>query len=397
MTKRWFPTACRGLVRLWGPWVVILLIALRSASVAAAILPPPVLPLQSPPHVAVSAQNPLHFPNAYGRHPDFPIEWWYITGWLKDRSGHPLGFQLTFFRVRPAKVWANPSAFNARQLIFAEAAISDPAIGHLLTAQRIARSGLGLAGADQNHTQVWIRHWFLQQTPSGYRAVIQGKNMGYRLHFKITQPALLEGPHGISQKGPDPKNASYYYSIPHLQVSGDVTTKGHSQAVHGEAWLDHEWSAAYLPKAAVGWDWLGLNLHNGAALMLFMMRRADGSPLWLSATERSADGRVHYFHAGQIHMQATGWWKSSRTGIRYPVRWQIHVGEQKFSIVPLMDNQEFDASHSSGTIYWEGAVRAISQGTTLGQGYLEMTGYGGRLALGASSAPDGRQTAPKQQ
>jgi Predicted secreted hydrolase len=131
--------------------------------------------------------------------------------------------------------------------------------------------------------------------------------------------------------------------------------------------------------------------------MLFMMRRADGSPLWLSATERSADGRAHYFHAGQIHMQATGWWKSSRTGIRYPVRWQIHVGEQKFSIVPLMDNQEFDASHSSGTIYWEGAVRAISQGKTLGQGYLEMTGYGGRLALGASPAPDGRQTAPKQQ
>lgn len=357
-------------------------------ALAKTTLPAQILPLEPSVPAKVSPQHPLQFPNAYGSHPDFPIEWWYITGWLENAAGHPLGFQLTFFRVRPAQIWANPSAFNPRQLILAEAAISDPQIGHLLTAQRMARAALGLAGAKQNHTQVWIRHWFLQQTPTGYSAAIQGKSMGYQLHFSSTQPPLREGPQGISQKGPNPKNASYYYSIPHLQVRGHITIRGQRQTVHGEAWLDHEWSAAYLPPSAVGWDWLGLNLQHGAALMLFMMRRPDGSPLWLSATERMPDGQVQYFHAGQVHMQATEWWKSPQTGIRYPVRWQIRVGDQTFSINPLMDNQEFNASHSSGTIYWEGAVRALSQGKTIGKGYLEMTGYGGRLALG---------TAPLQQ
>lgn len=377
---------CTGFIFLLLPLLLLSPFAARANE-----LPPAVLPLQPTPRVQVTPQHPLQFPNAYGSHPKFPIEWWYITGWLKNRAGHPFGFQLTFFRVRPNKVWANPSAFNPNQLIFAEAAISDPDVGHLLTAQRIARAGLGLAGADRDHTQVWIRHWFLRQTPDGYHAEIQGKNMGYALQFQQTQPPLLEGPLGISQKGPNPHNASYYYSIPHLQVSGQLRIQGKTEAVKGEAWLDHEWSAAYLPPSAVGWDWLGLNLDHGGALMLFMMRRADGSPLWLSATQRLGNGQVQYFHAGQIHMQATGWWRSPQTGIRYPVRWRIQVGKQDFTVTPLMDNQEFNASHSSGTLYWEGAVRAIHQGKILGKGYLEMTGYGGRLALG--TAPDSAASA----
>ncbi len=323
----------------------------------------------------------MQFPNALGSHPDFPIEWWYVTGWLQSASEKPLGFQITFFRVRPPKVWANPSAFNPRELLFAEAALSDPRIGHLLTAQRAARAGLGLAGADQDHTNVWIRHWYLRQRGRDYEARINGNKIRYRLQFTPTQPALPEGPQGISQKGPDPKNASYYYSLPHLKVSGTVAIKGQQEQVRGEAWLDHEWSAAYLPKKAVGWDWLGINLQDGGALMVFMMRRADGAPFWLAATERNAQGQVHDIPAKDIRMQSTDWWRSPQTGTRYPVRWQIQVGSLHFAIVPLMDNQEFDASRSSGTVYWEGAVRAMMGRQIVGKGYLELTGYGGRLAL----------------
>ncbi len=340
------------------------------------------MPLQPTPDVKVTPQYPMQFPNALGSHPDFPIEWWYVTGWLQSASEKPLGFQITFFRVRPPKVWANPSAFNPRELLFAEAALSDPRIGHLLTAQRAARAGLGLAGADQDHTNVWIRHWHLRQRGRDYEARINGNKIRYRLQFTPTQPALPEGPQGISQKGPDPKNASYYYSLPHLKVSGTVAIKGQQEQVRGEAWLDHEWSAAYLPKKAVGWDWLGINLQDGGALMVFMMRRADGAPFWLAATERNAQGQVHDIPAKDIRMQSTDWWRSPQTGTRYPVRWQIQVGSLHFAIVPLMDNQEFDASRSSGTVYWEGAVRAMMGRQIVGKGYLELTGYGGRLALG---------------
>ena len=361
--------------------LLVLCCGLCGPAQAASSLPGTPLPLQPTPDVKVTPQYPMQFPNALGSHPDFPIEWWYVTGWLQSASEKPLGFQITFFRVRPPKVWANPSAFNPRELLFAEAALSDPRIGHLLTAQRAARAGLGLAGADQDHTNVWIRHWHLRQRGRDYEARINGNKIRYRLQFTPTQPALPEGPQGISQKGPDPKNASYYYSLPHLKVSGTVAIKGQQEQVRGEAWLDHEWSAAYLPKKAVGWDWLGINLQDGGALMVFMMRRADGAPFWLAATERNAQGQVHDIPAKDIRMQSTDWWRSPQTGTRYPVRWQIQVGSLHFAIVPLMDNQEFDASRSSGTVYWEGAVRAMMGRQIVGKGYLELTGYGGRLAL----------------
>ena len=361
--------------------LLVLCCGLCGPAQAASNLPGTPLPLQPTPDVKVTPQYPMQFPNALGSHPDFPIEWWYVTGWLQSASEKPLGFQITFFRVRPPKVWANPSAFNPRELLFAEAALSDPRIGHLLTAQRAARAGLGLAGADQDHTNVWIRHWHLRQRGRDYEARINGNKIRYRLQFTPTQPALPEGPQGISQKGPDPKNASYYYSLPHLKVSGTVAIKGQQEQVRGEAWLDHEWSAAYLPKKAVGWDWLGINLQDGGALMVFMMRRADGAPFWLAATERNAQGQVHDIPAKDIRMQSTDWWRSPQTGTRYPVRWQIQVGSLHFAIVPLMDNQEFDASRSSGTVYWEGAVRAMMGRQIVGKGYLELTGYGGRLAL----------------
>ena len=361
--------------------LLVLCCGLCGPAQAESSLPGTPLPLQPTPDVKVTPQYPMQFPNALGSHPDFPIEWWYVTGWLQSASEKPLGFQITFFRVRPPKVWANPSAFNPRELLFAEAALSDPRIGHLLTAQRAARAGLGLAGADQDHTNVWIRHWYLRQRGRDYEARINGNKIRYRLQFTPTQPALPEGPQGISQKGPDPKNASYYYSLPHLKVSGTVAIKGQQEQVRGEAWLDHEWSAAYLPKKAVGWDWLGINLQDGGALMVFMMRRADGAPFWLAATERNAQGQVHDIPAKDIRMQSTDWWRSPQTGTRYPVRWQIQVGSLHFAIVPLMDNQEFDASRSSGTVYWEGAVRAMMGRQIVGKGYLELTGYGGRLAL----------------
>ncbi|MEY2342031.1 lipocalin-like domain-containing protein [Acidithiobacillus sp. IBUN Pt1247-S3] len=347
---------------------------------AIAALPPANLPELATPQVSVSTLQPLHFPNAFGSHPKFPLEWWYITGHLHNSSGQELGFQVTFFRLRPPKVWDNPSAFNPRQIYFAQAAISDPKIGHLLTAQRIARGGMGLAGAKENSTDVWIDHWSLRQNGSDYVAKVDGKEIAYDLRFHATQPPLLEGPHGVSQKGPNPQNASYYYSIPQLQVRGTLRLGDQNENVRGSAWLDHEWSVAYLPKQAVGWDWMGINLVHGGALMLFQMRKADGEALWLEGTWRHADGKVQYLHRQQIHLQPLRFWHSPKTGNRYPVAWRVAIPGLQFTLQPLMNNQEFVATQSTGNVYWEGAVQAVTKNhEKIGSGYLELTGYGGNL------------------
>ncbi len=361
---------------------LLLLCILALPWVALAAPAPAQLPQLPTPPVRVSPSDPLHFPNAYGSHPRFPLEWWYITGQLHNKSGQQLGFQITFFRLRPPTVWDNPSAFNPRQIYFAQAAISDPRLGHLLTAQRIARGGLGLAGADKDRTDVWIEHWSLRQKGKEIQARIDARQIAYDLHFRLTQAPLLEGPEGVSQKGPDPQNASYYYSIPQLAVDGSLRIDHKTESVQGTAWLDHEWSAAYLPKNAVGWDWMGINLAHGAALMLFQMREADGKALWLAGTWRHADGTVQYLRTGQIQLHPLRFWQSPATGNRYPVAWQVQIPGLHFELEPLMNDQEFIATRSTGSVYWEGAVTALAQGKQIGTGYLELTGYGGRLQMG---------------
>ncbi len=349
----------------------------------ASTLPPQTLPLLPTPHVQVTPARPLKFPNALGSHPQFPLEWWYVTGHLQSAEGSRLGFQLTFFRLRPPKVWANPSAFNPSQIYFAQAAISDPQIGHLLTAQQASTGSLGLGGASKDQTDVWLGHWRLQQRGSTYLAQVQGQQFSFQLQLQPTQPPLLEGPLGVSQKGPNPHNASYYYSIPQLRVRGNLQRDGRTVEVHGSAWLDHEWSKAYLPKNAVGWDWLGINLKDGGALMLFQMRNKEQQPLWLAGTWRHANGQVQYLHGSEIRWQALHHWRSPSTGIRYPIRWQIQIPGLRFVIQPLMQDQEFQAQESTGNTYWEGAVDIRERGKSLGSGYLELTGYGGQLQMGS--------------
>ncbi|AEK58892.1 lipocalin-like domain-containing protein [Acidithiobacillus caldus] len=369
---------------------------LLAPSSMASPLPPPHLPVEKTPKVAVTTAQPMRFPNAYGSHPDFPLEWWYVTGHLHDASGQTYGFQVTFFRVRPAKVWDNPSAFNPRQLIFAQAAIADPHIGHLLTAQRSATTAMDLAGAAQDRTRVWLDSWRLQQDGKDYETNIHSRHFHLNLRLEATQAALLEGPDGVSQKGPDPANASYYYSLPQLRVRGRLQINGRDHRVRGRAWLDHEWSAAYLPKGAVGWDWLGLNLDDGGAVMLFRMRAGDGKALWLAGTWRHADGRVDYLPASAIHMRPTQFWTSPSSGAPYPIAWAIRAGPLEFHLQPLMADQQFRALASTGTTYWEGAVTAWQKGRRLGSGYLELTGYAKALQLPETPAT-GKTTSPRAQ
>lgn len=332
-------------------------------------------------YASVVPGRAIEFPSDHGSHPNFRTEWWYVTGWLSTEAGENLGFQVTFFRTKPAIDERNPSAFTPRQLLIAHCAVSDPARGRLWQDQRIRRVGLGLAEASVGDTDVWIDRWTLKRESDIYRVRIDAQDFSLNLHLTPKQPPLLNGVAGLSRKGPAPQAASYYYSLPHIEVSGSIARGGRETRVSGEAWLDHEWSSEYLDDQAAGWDWIGINLDDGSALMAFRIRGINGETRWAGATQRDPQGTVQVFDPTQVSFAPARTWRSSRTGIQYPVSVRVRVGPRELELQPLIEDQESDTRLSSGAIYWEGAVRAYEEQRLVGRGYLELTGYGERLRL----------------
>jgi predicted secreted hydrolase len=329
---------------------------------------------------AVETGRKLAFPRDHGAHPEYRIEWWYLTGWIKSK-GIERGFQVTFFRIRTGLHEENESGFAPKQLIFAHAAIADVEHGRLRHDQRAAREGFGLAFASIDDTGVEIDGWRLNRTSGVYRTRIAARDFVLDLRLEPTQPVMLQGNAGYSRKGSLRNQASYYYSIPHLRVSGSVQIDNEALAVRGEAWLDHEWSSEYLPADAQGWDWVGINLGDGSALMAFRMRTPDGKTLWAGGSLREANGRLRNFSPGDIEFEPLRHWRSPRTGVDYPVAMRVRAGASTYELEPLMDDQELDSRGSTGIIYWEGAVRAIVNGEPVGSGYLELTGYATRPGM----------------
>ena len=320
----------------------------------------------------------LAFPRDEGAHPAHRIEWWYVTGLVDEDGGEPLGFQVTFFRVRPGFAESNPSRFAPKQILFGHAALAEPRHGRLRHAERSAREGFGLAFAREGGVDVRLDDWTLRQDGDVYRAVVNGDAFQLRLDLRATQVPLLQGERGYSRKGPDPLSASYYYSLPHLAAEGIVVVDGRERRVRGEAWFDHEWSSDILGDEASGWDWMGINLDDGGALMAFRMRDRQGGKLWSAATLRSADGSVQTFEPEEVEWTPGRTWQSPRTGATYPVEWRVSVGGRTYRVEPLMDDAELDSRASTGTIYWEGPVRLVGpEGDPAGRGYLELTGYAG--------------------
>lgn len=323
----------------------------------------------------------LAFPRDHGAHPAFRTEWWYVTGWLRTEGGRDLGFQVTFFRTRPEIDPANPSRFSPAQVLFAHAALSDPAVGHLLHDERAARAGFGLADAAEGDADVRLLDWsFRHLGEERFATEVDTPDFALWAEFAATQPILLQGLEGYSQKGPAPDDASYYYSIPHLRVTGELTRDGRTERVTGEAWLDREWSSNFLSPDAVGWDWTGLNFADGSALVAFQVRRRGGGAVWAGGSFRRADGSVHVFRPDEIRFEPGGLWRSPRTDAEYPtsptLRLRLPEGERVLPIVPLFPDQELDGRSGGLPVYWEGAVTVPG-----GRGYLELTGYAGELNL----------------
>jgi predicted secreted hydrolase len=357
-------------------WIVGLLLASMSAFAA------------EPGFAPVVPGQAIDWPKDSGAHPPYRTEWWYATGWLDTPDHQPLGFQITFFRSNTGKGRRDgASAFDPAQLIIAHAALSDPAYGRLVHDQGIARQGFGLAYAREGNTEVRLDAWRMTRAADGsYTVTADAAGFALHLTFTPTQPPMIQGERGYSQKGPLPAQASYYYSEPQLEVTGSVVRPSASgktnaaTAVTGRAWLDHEWSSTLLSPDAVGWDWLGANLDDGSALMAFKVRARDGRAVWAHAALRERDGRTTQFGPGEVEFTPERRWRSPRTDTIYPVAMNLRVGTLRWRLSPLIDDQELDSRDSTGALYWEGAVTL--GGGKPGHGYLELTGYAGAIEAG---------------
>ena len=348
----------------------------------------------------------LSFPRDAGSHNDFTTEWWYITGYANAPNAGAaesakLGFQVTFFRRRVAGTQDMQSRLAAKQLLFAHAAVTDVQGKKLWHDQRIARwSGdapgnnpADLASASEQDTDIVLRDWSLRRVGADLQAQIPAGDFTLNLNFKTTQPVLLQGQDGLSRKGPEEKQASYYYSLPHLDVRGSIALKGQSIAVGpgSTAWLDHEWSQELLHPLAVGWDWLGINLFDGSALTAFQLRDKEGRALWDGGSFRSAGtpGKVsntagvkYVFSRGEVIFKPTRIWRSVLSNASYPVEWIVRTPADFYTVKAVVDNQELDSRGSTGAIYWEGLCEVWdSNQKPVGRGYLEMTGYAAALKL----------------
>lgn len=328
----------------------------------------------------------LVFPRDHGAHPGTRIEWWYLTGWLRaaDDPGL-LGFQLTFFRVRTALAETVPGRLAPRQLLFAHAAVTDLARSRHHHAEHLARwngqwhtDPTSVNQASLTQRDVRLGPWRLDAGLARARAA----GLELELQLAPTQPVLLQGDRGYSRKGPGPTQASHYYSEPQIEVRGRLAFDGRSRTGAGRAWLDHEWSDEILHPEAVGWDWIGINLDDGRALTAFRLRRADGSVLWAGGSVRAPGEAVRDFAPHEVTFEPGRTWKSPGTQATYPVAWTVRTPAGTFGVRSLLEAQEIDARRSTGTVYWEGLSELLdAQGRRVGLGYLEMTGYAGRLRL----------------
>ena len=332
------------------------------------------------------------FPRDHASHPDYKIEWWYYTGNVKAADGRRFGYQVTFFRVGIAPAPANPSKWAIRDLYMTHLAISDPSGRRYRYAEKLSRGGPGLAGAATDQYRVWNDDW--TATLDGSRE----SGVGSRHLLKATDPKVgidlildegkapaIHGIGGISQKGAQAGNASHYYSLTRMPTRGSITVDGERFEVTGDSWMDHEFGTSFLEPGQRGWDWLSIQLSDGRELMLYQLRRDDGSrDPRSSGTLVAADGKTTHLDVKSFSLTPGRTTFKSKNGAVYPIEWAISIPSEKLELkvtTPLND-QELALERSTGVAYWEGAIDVTGSASgkpVTGAGYLEMTGYFGSL------------------
>ncbi len=321
------------------------------------------------------------FPADFGAHPEFQTEWWYYTGNLADENGRRFGYQFTIFRraITPENV-ASDSEWRANQIYMVHFTVSDVEGNHFYHDERYSRGGADLAGATADpRYHVWLEDWQITAlNDDATQTSITASTDDVAIDFTLEQikPPALQGNNGLSPKGEEPGNASYYYSLSRLLTAGTIKIGDQLFNVTGTSWKDHEFSTSALGGNALGWDWFGLQFDDNRELMIGQIRLADGGkePAF-GGLLINEDGSTRYLNADDFTIQTTSEWTSPHTGATYPAGWEISVNDDNgetldFTVTPMIDDQEL---HSGQIAYWEGAVRL--SGNVTGYGYAELTGY----------------------
>jgi predicted secreted hydrolase len=325
----------------------------------------------------------FQFPRDHASHPEFKIEWWYYTGNLTSTGGERFGYQLTFFRVGIDPSPKNPSRWAVRDLFMTHFAITDVERGRFYYAERMNRAGLGWAGASSSEYRVWNQDWEAKLGAGKHQLRAAEETIGLALELAEGKSVVIHGDRGISQKGSQPGNASHYYSLTRMPTRGEIKVSGTRLGVMGDSWMDHEFGTSFLEPEQIGWDWFSIQLEDRAELMLFQLRREDGSPdSHSSGTWVEADGRYQAIGISEFQLQPGEIWKSQKTGADYPISWDITVPKKglRLRVRALLAGQELITEKSTGVTYWEGAIEASGTRNgrrVRGRGYVEMTGYGG--------------------
>ena len=381
----------------WRLLLVSLILLLASCSPASAPSAAAQLPdlagitKDIPPGFAVAdGSRKLTFPQDFGAHPDFRTEWWYYTGNLDTPDGRHFGFELTVFRVGllpPTVELPTDSGWYNRSLYFAHFAVSDIAGDHFYAYERYSRPGPtpGLAGAQADSFHVWLEDWSISEQSSGvYRLQAEEAGITLDLTLKDEMGVVLQGDNGYSRKGENASNASYYYSQPRLRADGFIQMEGTLYQVSGLAWHDHEFGSGALDETQIGWDWFSLQFEDGSALMLFQIRQRNGS---ISAASSGAfippDGTPQPVQKNDFEISVLSTWRSPHTQGLYPSAWEIRLDKPgcTLKVDPWMADQEINFP---SVTYWEGAVHfegTCDGAPVRGNGYVELTGYAGKLPL----------------
>jgi len=334
----------------------------------------------------------FQFPRDHASHPEYRIEWWYYTGNVATASGRRFGYQLTFFRVGVDQAPVNPSRWAVRDLYMAHLAVSDPQGRRYRYDERLSRGGPGLSGAAADRYAVWNDDWRAGLNAQGQHVLAAAADRAaVELVLEPGKPPAINGTNGISQKGARPGNASHYYSLTRMPTRGTLVVDGERFEVEGESWMDHEFGTSFLEPEQQGWDWLSLQLGDGRELMLYQLRRSDGSrDPRSSGTLVDGTGRTTHLTAADFTLTPGRTFRAP-SGAAYPVAWTVAVPSQQLTldVTTPLDDQEL-ATPGAGVTYWEGMidVRGTARGAPVtGRGYLEMTGYKGSLGRVMSITP----------
>jgi predicted secreted hydrolase len=339
----------------------------------------------------------FQFPRDHFNHEEFRTEWWYYTGNLRAEDGRRFGFELTFFRHginRDQNM--SPNVWDVQDVWLAHFALSDIDGRHFYHTERLNRAGAGMAGADAGRALVWNGNWQVQwqlegRSKAGFsqkklRAIAD--SFAVELSMRSGKAPVIHGTNGVSQKSAGAGRASHYISLTRLNTEGKITVEGKEFVVEGLAWMDHEFFTHSLESNQSGWDWFSLQFEDGSELMLYRLRRKDGTAEpYSSGTYVDAQGRARHLSLDQYQMEPLKIWTSPATGAKYPIAWSIRVPSIRLeaSVQTALAQQELVGKLGEAPTYWEGAidVSGTRDGKPLrGQGYLELTGYAGAVRMG---------------